>query len=212
MWFRTYSPVPRGPEWRFGKSGVYQKFVCRLLLRWKGSFVLGSIIAWAWGTSGPLQGYAKKHLIYSTLTFDPLWTELLSVVLCSLGGPLSFTISLHSASLRVFKNNGWTFSVKCRFLPPAPASLSVCVCVCWGGAALCTTAMVQSYIVHLWPALCNTNLWYAPWCSRGSLPTFFMHRVWSTLDWAKMYCLVVDNVALYPQSGSQGTGKSRLTM
>ncbi len=37
------SPVPRGPKWSFGKSGVYQKFVCRLLLSWKVSFILGSI-------------------------------------------------------------------------------------------------------------------------------------------------------------------------
>ncbi len=28
-------------------------------------------IAWEWGTIGSLQEYAKKLLIYSTLTFDP---------------------------------------------------------------------------------------------------------------------------------------------
>ncbi len=38
------SPVPRGPKWPFGKSGVYQKSFCRLLLRWKVSCIQGSII------------------------------------------------------------------------------------------------------------------------------------------------------------------------
>ncbi len=40
--FLLFSPVPRGPTWSFAKSRVYPKSVCRLLLRWKGLFILGS--------------------------------------------------------------------------------------------------------------------------------------------------------------------------
>ena len=53
------SPVPGGPKWSFGKSRVYQKFYCRLLLRGKGSVILGSIRPTALEQYRPLKKIAQ---------------------------------------------------------------------------------------------------------------------------------------------------------
>ncbi len=76
---QKHSPVPRGPKWSFAKSRVYQKFGCRLLLRGKGSFILGIIDIILHGSEVllvPYKNMQKKLLIDSTLAFDPPWTGL----------------------------------------------------------------------------------------------------------------------------------------
>ena len=43
---------------------------------------------------------------------------------------------------------------------------------------LCTTSTVQSYVVHHRPVLCTTDLYCAPWCTRGTY-TLVVHYIYS---------------------------------
>ncbi len=137
------------------------------------------------------------HLCLCTVCSYALLSICLSVCL-SVTGPRKNLVLVISLVVRAYT---WVF-FKSTYMQMHDVLICIVSCLSvrlsgYVGPTLCTTSLVQSYVVHHWPALCTTELCCASWRTREGY--FFVGSCSSLL----VYTLVACNVALYWLGGTQ---------